>query len=82
MLRNCYFSTFDGDWSFDLVRALSSGNKRVAVDQARETFYRVTGKPFNSVPLPSMYNRFGRWMNMEQDFTWDEGLAAKVSRAS
>ena len=78
LLRNCYFGTInDGDWPFDPVRALASGNKRITSDQSREIFYRVIGKPFNAVPLPAVFKRYGRWMGMESDFTWDNGLGGE-----
>jgi len=78
LLRTCYFGTAEVEWPIDPVRAFASGNKRVNSDQAREIFYRVTGKPFNSVPLPAVYKRYGRWMDMDQEFTWDEGLGGET----
>jgi hypothetical protein len=77
LLRNCYFGTEDIGWPLDPVRFIFSGNKRVGVGESREIYYRVTGKPFNAVPLPAMYRRYGTWMGMDQEFTWDEALGGE-----
>jgi hypothetical protein len=61
----------------DPVRFISCGNKQVGVEQSREIFYRVTGKPFNAVALPAVYRRYGSWMGMDQEFTWDEALGGE-----
>jgi hypothetical protein len=78
LLRNCYFGVWNTEWPFDLVRALAGGNKGVSSDQSREIFYRVTGKPFNAVHLPQVYRRYGNWMGMDEEFTWDEGLGGEA----
>ena len=78
LLRTCYFGTPEVDWPLDPIRAFASGNKRVNSDQARAIFYRVTGKPFNSAPLPSIYKRYGGWMNLDEELTWDEGLGGET----
>ena len=77
LLRNCYFGANGMDWPLDPVRFISSGNKRISLGEAREIYYRVTGKPFNAVPLPAIYRRYGTWMGMDQEFTWDEGLGGE-----
>jgi hypothetical protein len=64
--------------NLDLVRLLASGNQTVSVDQAREVYYRVTGKPFNSVPPPSFYTRRGRWSVLDEEFTWDDALGGEA----
>ena len=62
----------------DLVRFLASGNQTVTGDQAREIYYRVTGRPFNSVPPPSLYTRMGRWSVLDEEFTWDDALGGET----
>jgi hypothetical protein len=77
LLRNCYFGLSRADMPLDPVRFISCGNKQVGVEQSREIFYRVTGKPFNAVALPAVYRRYGSWMGMDQEFTWDEALGGE-----
>ena len=78
MLRECYFGSGGAEvWPFDLVRFISSGSQQVSQQQAQEIYFRVTGKPFNSVPLPSLYRRFGRWEGMDQEFSWDDALGGE-----
>jgi hypothetical protein len=44
---------------------------------AQETFYRVTGKPFNAVPPPlSRYQRGG--VDVFEEFDWDNGLGGET----
>jgi hypothetical protein len=66
--------------AFDLVRWLGSGNSRVSADKAREIYFRVTGRPFNAVPPPSLFTRAGRWSAMEDefDFSWDNALGGEA----
>lgn len=74
MLRGCYGWLHWNREVVDPIRWMSSGNSRVSADQAREIYYRVTGKPFNSVPPPALYTRMGRWDALEQEFVWDDAL--------
>lgn len=50
MLRACYERS---GRATDILGSLYEVRNPVNVNEAREIFYRVTGKPFNSVPLPS-----------------------------
>lgn len=77
ILRACY-GLLRRELDFDLVRNLASGNQTVSADQAREIYYRVTGKPFNSVPPPSLYTRTGRWTGLDEEFTWDDALGGET----
>jgi hypothetical protein len=76
ILRACY-GLLRRDVDFDLVRTIASGNHTVPADQAREIYYRVYGQPFNSVPPPSLYTRGGRWTELDEEFSWDEGLGGE-----
>lgn len=73
MLRASY-GLLQRDLDMDLIRNLTSGNHRVSAEQAREMYYRVTGKAFNSVPPPTLFTRTGRWTAVDEEFTWDDGL--------
>ncbi|MSU57760.1 MAG: PEP-CTERM sorting domain-containing protein [Pedosphaera sp.] len=77
LLRACY-QTWRGEPRFDLVAELASGSKRVNSEEARDVYYRVTGRPFNSVPPPSLYARLGRWTELENEFTWDDALGGEA----
>ncbi|HYG23473.1 MAG TPA: VIT domain-containing protein [Verrucomicrobiae bacterium] len=76
MLRACYGS-LRRELNIDLIRAFASDGRDVSADQAREAFYRATGRPFNSEPPPELYTRAGRWTMMEDEFAWDEGLGGQ-----
>ena len=76
MLRACY-GLLRREIDLDVVRAAASGNRIVSADQAREIYYRVTGKPFNAVPPPSLYTRMGRWTDLDEEFTWDDALGGE-----
>ena len=73
MLRACY-GLLQRSLDMDLIRNVASGNERISAEQARETYYRVTGKAFNSVPPPALFTRTGRWTALDEEFTWDEAL--------
>src|SRR5262249_12229977 len=60
MLRICYGAQWR-DADFDVVRLVATGNHSLSAERAREVYYQVTGRPFNSVPPPSLYTRQGRW---------------------
>jgi len=74
ILRACYGLLRNRNIDMDVIRWLASGNQYVSAEQAREAYYRVTGRPFNSVPAPSLFTQNGRWTALEDEFTWDEGL--------
>ena len=48
MLRACY-GMLRREIDFDLIRMIA-GDVNLSPEQAREIYYRVTGKSFNSVP--------------------------------
>lgn len=50
MLRACYERS---GRATDILGSLYEVKNPTSVDEARAIFYRVTGKPFNSVPLPA-----------------------------
>src|SRR6185369_17616494 len=50
----------------------------ISADQARQIYFRVTGRPFNSVPPPALYTRLGRWNAMEEEFSWDEAVGGEA----
>ena len=77
LLRACYWSS-RRDVEMDLVALIFGGRKWINTDQAREVYYRVTGRPFNAVPPPAMFTRAGRWTMMEEEFTWDDGLGGEA----
>ncbi len=77
MLRACY-GLLGRELDFDLVRIAASGNHVVNADEARAIYYRVTGKPFNSIPPPSLYTRTGRWSALDDEFTWDDGVGGNA----
>lgn len=79
LLRSCY-GMDSRELAFDLVRWLGSGNSRVSADKAREIYFRVTGKPFNAVPPPSLFTRAGRWSALDDDFdfSWDDALGGEA----
>lgn len=77
LLRACYWPS-RRDTEFDPVATLSGGSKAINTDQAREVYYRVTGRPFNAVPPPAMFTRAGRWTMMEEEFAWDDGLGGET----
>jgi Vault protein inter-alpha-trypsin domain/PEP-CTERM motif len=66
------------DVNFDVVRLVAGGNNQISADQARTVYYQVTGRPFNSVPPPSLYTRRGRWNAVEQEFEWDGALGGET----
>lgn len=77
LLRDCYVNG-DRERGFDLVRIVAGEDKNITTDQAREIYYRVTGKPFNSLPAPALYGRYGRWTAMDEEFTWDDALGGET----
>jgi len=53
------------------------GGRRPNAELARKAYYRVTGKPFNSVAPPlSKYQRAGR--DLFGEFDWDQGLGGET----
>ncbi|HEX9047395.1 MAG TPA: VIT domain-containing protein, partial [Verrucomicrobiae bacterium] len=79
ILRACYGMN-GRDATFDLIRGLGSGAANISPDKAREIYFRVTGRPFNSVAPPSYYTRAGRWGALDDDFdfTWDDALGGEA----
>lgn len=69
LLRECYGRT-RGTESLDLVYWLASGGRSVSSDQAREIYYRVTGRPFNAVPAPKVRSARGVFAELNE-WTWD-----------
>jgi hypothetical protein len=77
LLRACYRSLIR-EADFDLVAQLAGGKRWINPEEAREIYYRVTGRPFNSVAAPSLYTQFGRWTALENEFTWDDALGGEA----
>ncbi len=77
LLRACYRSLIR-EADFDLVANVAGGKRWINPEEAREIYYRVTGRPFNSVPAPSLYTRFGRWSDLDNEFTWDDALGGEA----
>jgi len=69
LLRACYGYTARAQNS-DLMSWLIAGENRVTPEQAREIYFRVTGKPFNSVPAPNVRTGRGDWAELNE-WTWD-----------
>lgn len=72
MIRACY----ERPRKFtNLAAFLISPENPVRQQEARIIFFRVTGKPFNSVTPPRLYHSAGRW-NALDGLAWDfdEGL--------
>jgi hypothetical protein len=56
---------------FDVSSWFTTSRDTVTQEDARSIYYRVTGRPFNSVPPPRLYTRQGRWDMLDESFTWD-----------
>jgi hypothetical protein len=67
LLRDSYGST---QWSRDPVMGFSVTGTPVATEEARNLYFRVTGKPFNSVPAPQRNFARGGWDELD-GWTWD-----------
>lgn len=52
MLRACYERSGKAT---DILGSLYESGHRISVDEARKVFYLVTGKPYNSVPIPKSF---------------------------
>lgn len=74
MLLRASYGLLRRELDLDVVRWLASGDVAVPANEAREVYYRVTGRAFNSVPAPSLYTRAGRWTGLDEEFSWDAGL--------
>lgn len=48
----------------DVVGLLFSPENSIHPNEARDLYYRVTGTPFNSVPIPTSWNRGQRWVDI------------------
>ncbi len=67
LLRDCYGGTA---WSRDPMLGFSFVGTPVTPERARNLYFRVTGKPFNSVPAPQRNFARGGWDELN-DWTWD-----------
>lgn len=76
MLRACY-GLLQRPHNLDVIRFLFADDKRIHSEPARNIYYRVTGRAFNSVPPPTLYTRAGRWDAMDEEFFWDEALGGE-----
>jgi hypothetical protein len=70
LLRACYGFTA-GAANADLTTWLIDGDRRPSAEQAREIYFRVTGRPFNTVSAPTVRTGRGVWNDLN-DWTWDE----------
>jgi hypothetical protein len=71
MLRACYERS---GRATDIIGSLYESGHPLPVDSARKIFYKVTGKPFNSVPIPA-----GARATIQHALAYDPGgLNAKV----
>lgn len=69
LLRACYGFTRNAA-NFDLMGWLAAGGEMVPPERAREIYYRVTGRPFNSVPPPAVRTARGVFADLNE-WTWD-----------
>lgn len=78
LLGDCYGAT---TWMRQSPLDLHLFGVPTAPEQARATFFRVTGQPFNVLPPPQLNFTRGGW-NIFDEFTWDrdQGGAAVGSR--
>ncbi|HUR45041.1 MAG TPA: VIT domain-containing protein, partial [Candidatus Saccharimonadales bacterium] len=70
MLRVCYGQEND-QIPFDVYRAILG--RTVSSEEAKGIFYRVNGRPFNSVLPPGTFTSFGRYEALDRELTWDAG---------
>lgn len=86
MLRACYERS---GRATDILGSLYEVKNPTKVDEAREIFYRVTGKPFNSVPLPAslratrsnqglLSDNENEEPNVEDEFDQDPDIAGET----
>ncbi len=68
MLKTCYERPRR---VFDVSSWFNTSRDTVTQEDARRIYYRVTGRPFNSVKPPSLYTRQGRWNMLDEEFTWE-----------
>jgi hypothetical protein len=70
LLRACYGRS---RWAqkLDLIAWLFTDGQPVSDTDARNAYYRVTGRAFNTVAPPQIYTARGRWNVLEEEFTWD-----------
>jgi len=70
MRRACYgFNR--GAQQMDIVGSLIAGEERVSAEKARAIYYRVIGRPFNSVPAPEVRTGRGPFADLNE-WTWDD----------
>lgn len=68
MLRICY-GQGRNTGTMDPYQVFMAGS--VSTEDARSIYYRVHGRPFNSVPPPASFTTFGHWAALEREFDWD-----------
>ena len=69
LLRACYGRT-RGAANFDLLGWIFVGGEQVSPEKAREVYFRVIGRPFNSVPAPTVRTARGAFADLNE-WTWD-----------
>jgi hypothetical protein len=69
LLRACYGQT-RGAAQFDLLGWIFVGGEQVSPEKAREVYFRVAGRPFNSVPAPTVRTARGAFADLNE-WTWD-----------
>jgi hypothetical protein len=74
LLQRCYPRN---GAAMNLVSFVFSFGKHLPVEEARTIFYRVTGKPFNLVPMPERFG-FGGRSRMSDDWVWDSNAGGEV----
>jgi len=82
LLADCYGAT---SWSRNSALGFIVGQP-LAAEEARAVFFRVTGKPFNSLPAPQQNYARGGW-DLLDDLEWDserggETVAGRVKGLS
>ena len=65
LLRMCYQSYRPR--RTDVLGLLFSPEDSIHPNEARDLYYRVTGTPFNSVPIPRSWNQKRRWFSEFED---------------
>ncbi|NLH72481.1 MAG: PEP-CTERM sorting domain-containing protein [Verrucomicrobia bacterium] len=69
ILRECYGRTPTAA-NMDMFTLILGMGNRITPEKARELYYRVTGRPFNSVPAPPVRTGRGAWGELA-NWSWD-----------
>lgn len=69
ILRECYGRTPTAA-NMDMFALILGVNNRITPEKSRELYYRVTGRPFNSVPAPTVRTGRGAWAELAE-WSWD-----------